>query len=161
MYRRLASSPQGSLSGWLCMPWLTMAASGAPTLQKQLYELLSKAEAEASGSAGRPVADFCCSGQLGRLSAGLTVAGLGALRLPLGDQQAEQLKQLCTMAPYGKGEHTVVDPAVRHTWQCEPAQFTVSERASKVSRRRRAAAPWCMLQPRPSCSGPALPSQWL
>lgn len=45
------------------------------------------------------------------------VAGVGRLRSPVTPAQARALCSLASPAPFGLGEETRVDPAVRHTWQ--------------------------------------------
>ena len=70
--------------------------------------------------------EFCAAGDLPMTLPGLTVEGLGALSLPLGEAQARELIGLCRQAPYGKGAQTLVDASVRRVWQLEPdrLQFT-------------------------------------
>jgi len=46
----------------------------------------------------------------------VTVAGFGELRLPLTAARAKKLISFGQPAPFGKGEDTLVDTAVRHTW---------------------------------------------
>jgi predicted 2-oxoglutarate/Fe(II)-dependent dioxygenase YbiX len=47
----------------------------------------------------------------------LEVEGVGAIALPLLTVQAEALVQVAEQAPYGRGSETLVDTAVRRTWQ--------------------------------------------
>lgn len=59
---------------------------------------------------------------------GLSIHGLSdpaVLGLPLCGSQATAVKDACTLAPYGKGTETVVDTAVRKTWQLNPDRFTI------------------------------------
>jgi flagellar biosynthesis GTPase FlhF len=56
---------------------------------------------------------------------GLSVQGLGVLSLPLPAEQLKALKRLCSKAPFGRKEKTIVDPKVRDTWQLEPHQLTI------------------------------------
>ncbi|KAL4458137.1 hypothetical protein ABPG75_013002 [Micractinium tetrahymenae] len=96
------------------------------TLRRQLAELLGGAEealAEASGSKKKSPSDFCCAGPLSRTGPGLEVDGMGAVRLPLDAEHEAALAARMQPAPYGKGEQTLVDPAVRKTLQLDPSHF--------------------------------------
>src|SRR6185312_12310066 len=57
---------------------------------------------------------------------GLEVYDVGKILLPLGTEQAEQLKRVAQRAPFGRQEQTLLDPQVRDTWQLEPRQFRVT-----------------------------------
>ena len=50
----------------------------------------------------------------------VAVEGVGRLAYPLCSQQAEKLKAVGSMAPYGQGTQTVLDPAVRRATQVRP-----------------------------------------
>jgi hypothetical protein len=69
---------------------------------------------------------FCVSGSVPAILPGLTVKGMGQVGLPLTSQQAEDLKQHCRQAPYGKGEKTLVDTDVRRVWELKPAKFKLT-----------------------------------
>jgi len=45
--------------------------------------------------------------------------------LPLCKSQANDLIQVASRVPFGKGEQTIVDTSVRCTWQLSPSQFTI------------------------------------
>ena len=94
-----------------------MAAScSSDSLRQRLYEVL-----RGSSVAGP---DFCCHGALrSRMEPCLEVQGLGRITLPLDEQSAAVLKAVCTRA---RGEQTVTDTGVRHTWQLEPGQFALA-----------------------------------
>ena len=47
---------------------------------------------------------------------------LGTVALPLCDGDAEAIKSGSIQAPFGQGEHTVVDKKVRNTWQIDSNQ---------------------------------------
>ncbi|MEN8260754.1 MAG: 2OG-Fe(II) oxygenase [Pseudomonadota bacterium] len=49
----------------------------------------------------------------------IEVNGVGPIALPLLKAQAEQLVAVAERAPYGRGEETLVDTAVRRTWQID------------------------------------------
>jgi predicted 2-oxoglutarate/Fe(II)-dependent dioxygenase YbiX len=87
------------------------------TIVGQLLEAIRKVD--------RPGA-VCTSGDLPLVMPGLEVEGLGPVGLPLGKTQARKLAKLCHQAPYGKGTETVVDTAVRCTWELDPDQFQLT-----------------------------------
>ncbi|MCJ1401326.1 hypothetical protein MMC11_004538 [Xylographa trunciseda] len=54
---------------------------------------------------------------------GLSIEGLGGIGLPLTANDAHRIIAICHQAPFGKGCETIVDTAVRKTWELNPAQF--------------------------------------
>ncbi|HYN79736.1 MAG TPA: 2OG-Fe(II) oxygenase, partial [Lamprocystis sp. (in: g-proteobacteria)] len=58
----------------------------------------------------------------------LEVAGVGPIALPLLPVQAEALLGVCEQAPYGRGSETLVDTAVRRTWQVDAARVALTGR---------------------------------
>ena len=72
--------------------------------------------AEALSAVSRPAA-FFVAGTEQILAPSLTVEGIGPVALPLLPVQAEQLIATAERAPYGRGEDTLTDIAVRRTWQ--------------------------------------------
>ncbi|MDD2705794.1 MAG: 2OG-Fe(II) oxygenase, partial [Acidocella sp.] len=56
---------------------------------------------------------------------GLDVVGIGPIALPLLPLQAEQLIGMAERAPYGRGEQTLVDIAVRRSWQLNPDKVRI------------------------------------
>ncbi|MDR0231676.1 MAG: 2OG-Fe(II) oxygenase [Dysgonamonadaceae bacterium] len=50
---------------------------------------------------------------------GLTVEGVGEIAYPINEAQAKVLIQQAYKAPYGKGHDTVLDSAVRSTWEID------------------------------------------
>ncbi len=58
----------------------------------------------------------------------LAVAGVGPIALPLLPVQAQQLMAVAERAPYGRGEETLVDTAVRRTWQINPDRIQITGR---------------------------------
>ncbi|KAF5606868.1 2OG-Fe(II) oxygenase superfamily [Fusarium subglutinans] len=56
----------------------------------------------------------------------ISVNDVGAISLPLGEAQARQIIKQARQAPYGKGSETIVDTAVRNTWELDPTQFTIN-----------------------------------
>ncbi|KAF4483603.1 2OG-Fe(II) oxygenase superfamily [Fusarium agapanthi] len=55
----------------------------------------------------------------------ISVNDVGAISLPFGETQARQIITQARQAPYGKGSETIVDTAVRNTWELDPSQFTI------------------------------------
>ena len=71
--------------------------------------------------------DFFSAGPLTTTSPGLEVAGVGAVALPLDAAAAAALAAVAAPCPFGRGEETVVDPAVRRCLQLEPAQSSLTD----------------------------------
>ncbi|KAK7432252.1 hypothetical protein QQZ08_001197 [Neonectria magnoliae] len=61
--------------------------------------------------------------------AGLFVDGVGDITMPLGESQARQLIASASQAPFGKGSDTIVDTAVRNTWELDADKFTFKDPA--------------------------------
>ena len=55
---------------------------------------------------------------------GIDIDGMGEMYLPFDPKQGGQLSKLCCEAPFGRGEDTVYDPAVRQTRQLEPSKIS-------------------------------------
>ncbi|KNE71836.1 hypothetical protein AMAG_16268 [Allomyces macrogynus ATCC 38327] len=54
---------------------------------------------------------------------GLMIDGIGPIALPVVDAaQADKIKAVATEAPFGRDMDTLVDPAVRKSWQIEPSK---------------------------------------
>jgi hypothetical protein len=51
----------------------------------------------------------------------LSLSSLGTVGLPLSSREAPALRTQCKEAPFGKGERTIVDKAVRDTWEMDAA----------------------------------------
>ena len=66
---------------------------------------------------------FSVGGTLPSILPGLHVNGVGPLGLPLTEHQAKALIQVSELAPYGRGEETIVDPEVRRSWQLSADDF--------------------------------------
>ena len=54
---------------------------------------------------------------------GVIVDSIGALRLPLSEEDARALAQKSRQAPFGKGTETLVDESVRKTWEIDAARI--------------------------------------
>ncbi|KAG5984728.1 hypothetical protein E4U55_003500 [Claviceps digitariae] len=61
--------------------------------------------------------------------ADLVVHGIGDIALPLSESQARQMIKKACQAPYGKGSATIVDTAVRNTWELDAEQFSFRDPA--------------------------------
>ena len=61
--------------------------------------------------------DFFASGLIELLAPQLEVDGVGQIALPLLPTQAKQLVAAAERAPFGLGQQTLVDTAVRRTWR--------------------------------------------
>jgi hypothetical protein len=72
--------------------------------------------ADALGTVRTP-GTFFVSGSEPMPAPGLEVDGIGPIGLPLPAVQAQQLIAAAERAPYGRGEDTVTDTAIRRTWQ--------------------------------------------
>lgn len=99
-----------------------------PSLGERLCALLDgAAEAAGEGAAAAGPAAVVCSGPLTRIDPCLEMpAAGGRISLPLQPAQVAALKAACTLAPFGHGEETRTDTAVRHTWQLDPAAFELA-----------------------------------
>lgn len=72
--------------------------------------------------------DFFVSGTSELLAPQLEVEGVGQIALPLLPSQAMQLVAAAERAPYGRGEQTLLDTAVRRTWQIGPDRVQIQGR---------------------------------
>jgi len=72
--------------------------------------------------------DFFAFGTIEFLAPQLEVEGVGPIALPLLPAQAKQLVIAAERAPFGRGEQTLVDTAVRRTWQIGPDQVRIQGR---------------------------------
>src|ERR1700722_19089042 len=64
--------------------------------------------------------DFHASGAFALLPPGIDIDGFGPLALPVLPDQAERLIATAQLAPFGRGEETVIDTSVRRSWQIAP-----------------------------------------
>ncbi len=79
------------------------------------------------GTVRRP-GDFFAAGTAELLAPSLEVEGVGPVALPLLPEQAGRIIAVAEAAPYGRGEETVVDPAVRRCWQIGPDRVRLGGR---------------------------------
>ncbi|KAM6514007.1 hypothetical protein FALCPG4_015191 [Fusarium falciforme] len=83
-------------------------------LKEELLAALSNIQA--SGS-------FASFAGISNTPPALFVDGVGDVTMPLSESQARQLIARARQAPYGKGSETLVDTAVRNTWELDAEQF--------------------------------------
>ncbi|POR35594.1 Uncharacterized protein TPAR_04224 [Tolypocladium paradoxum] len=106
------------------------AASVASDLSTNSYHVGLKQDLLSALSSIQTPGSFAAFGALARQPpAGLFVSGVGDIAMPLGESQARQLMAKARQAPYGKGSDTIVDTAVRNTWELEPEQFAFRDPA--------------------------------
>src|SRR3954463_15099820 len=79
------------------------------------------------GKVRRP-GDFFTAGITELLAPLLEVEGVGPVALPLLPIQARELIAVGDPAPYGRGEQTVIAPAVRRCWQIGPDRVRIRGR---------------------------------
>jgi len=89
--------------------------------------LLAEALAALLRTVDRP-GSFHASGTAELLPPSLEVEGVGPLALPLLPAQAAQLAAAAELAPFGRGQDTIVDPAVRRCWQVGPGRVRIGGR---------------------------------
>lgn len=58
----------------------------------------------------------------------LEVRGVGPIEFPVKSAMVRQLRVVARRAPYGKGEQTLVDPAVRDTWEIPKSRVRIDKR---------------------------------
>ncbi len=89
--------------------------------------MLADALADLLRTVDRP-GSFHASGTAELLPPSLEVEGVGPIALPLLPAQATQLAAAAEPAPFGRGQDTLVDPAVRRCWQVGPSQVRIGGR---------------------------------
>ncbi len=72
--------------------------------------------------------DFCVGGIREIFMPTIDVDGVGRIAFPILPVQIERLVEIAEAAPYGRGEETVVDRAVRRTWQIDSAKVRIGGR---------------------------------
>jgi hypothetical protein len=60
-------------------------------------------------------------------SSNLSVNGVGPIRYPLDEAQADAIIRKAHLSPHGQGVRTIVDRSVRNTWELNASQFTLSD----------------------------------
>ena len=67
--------------------------------------------------------DFYAAGSTELAAPNLSVDGVGLISLPFQQNQLAQLIASASLAPFGRGEQTIIDTAVRKTWQVDAAHL--------------------------------------
>src|SRR3954466_6658658 len=93
-----------------------LLASPVSISQTGFMPMITADLATVLGKIRRP-GNFFAAGTTELLAPLLEVEGVGRVALPLLPIQARDLIGVADPAPYGRGEETVVDPAVRRCWQ--------------------------------------------
>ena len=70
--------------------------------------------------------DFYAAGSLETIMPRLEIQGVGVISFPLPEAQAKEIIRHAEAAPYGRGELTLVDPAVRKVWQLAPGKLALT-----------------------------------
>ena len=93
--------------------------SGSPAPRELLARLLGDLKAPGTFSAHRtaPTADLA-----------IEVRGVGPIGLPVSPEDARKLQQLGRPARYGQGEQTLLDHAVRDTWEIPKSRVRIDKR---------------------------------
>lgn len=73
-------------------------------------------------------ATFAAEGRLPISDLGIEVAGVGRLTLPVTPAAVRKLSGVARPSPFGLGEKTVFDPAVRRSWEIPPDQVRIRGR---------------------------------
>jgi hypothetical protein len=84
-------------------------------LREKLYECLSNVKAKGSFSTHHHATLFP--------NPGLYIKDLGTIPLPLSDHHAKAIAAISSLAPLGMKDQTVVDTAVRTTWELNSSAF--------------------------------------
>lgn len=106
---------------------MTPLASDQRLLHVTPMPLLAEALADLLRTVDRP-GSFHASGTAELLPPSLEVDGVGPIALPLLPMQARQLANAAEPAPFGRGQDTIVDPAVRRCWQVGPSRVRIGGR---------------------------------
>ena len=89
---------------------------------KDLTQLLSTVK--------RP-GEFYATGSLEAPIPYLRIDGIGTISFPLPENQAKTIIDHAELAPYGKGEETILDTKVRKVWQISPDKIKLSGKSWK------------------------------
>lgn len=71
------------------------------------------------------------AGTIGKKSHKISIAELGELVFPLNKIQTDALIRAAHVAPFGKGNETLVDETVRKTWEIDANDLDVSDENSR------------------------------
>ncbi len=77
--------------------------------------------------------DFHTSGAFDLRPPEIEIEGFGVLALPVLPDQAQRLVAVAERAPFGRGQATLVDATVRHSWQISPERVRISGKGWKAA----------------------------
>lgn len=100
------------------------SSEGEDLLQDLKYSIESQLRTiEAAGT-------FATSGTCNNITQpGISVKGVGLLRLPLSCADATKIIAASRKSPFGKGNKTIIDPSVRNTWEIDAGQIIFENKA--------------------------------
>ena len=105
------------------------AESAASNLSTNTYCVGLKEELLAALSNIQASGSFASFAGISNTPPALFVDGVGDVTMPLSESQARQLIARAHQAPNGKRSETLVDTAVRNTWELDAEQFTFRDPA--------------------------------
>ena len=73
--------------------------------------------------------DFFVHGSLDAPIPRVEIEGIGVLSFPVPASQIEAVIKRAHRAPYGRGEHTLVDTSVRNAWQLDSTDVRIGGKA--------------------------------
>ncbi|MHB1306518.1 MAG: 2OG-Fe(II) oxygenase, partial [Limisphaerales bacterium] len=73
--------------------------------------------------------DFFAQGSLETPMPRVEIEGVGLISFPVPETQVQQIIQQATRAPYGRGENTLHEDAVRKTWQLPASRVRLGGKA--------------------------------
>lgn len=95
-------------------PDVTERDVDSETYRSRIHDILATVE--------RP-GKFVANGDFQTFPPTLAVEGYGTVSLPLRDENLARLVELADLAPFGRGEKTLVDQNVRNTWQIDASSI--------------------------------------
>src|SRR5262245_45039398 len=63
----------------------------------------------------------------------ITVNGVGVLSFPIPDIQIKAMIREASLAPYGRGEDTILNTSVRKTWQISPDHIQIGGKSWQIN----------------------------
>jgi len=74
----------------------------------------------------KSMTDFFSTGTKELIMPTITVEGVGRLSFPVPEEQTQLMISTANRAPFGRGEHTVLDLKVRRVWQLPREAVAIS-----------------------------------
>ena len=69
---------------------------------------------------------FCIHNETNFTHPGLEIKGVGEIGLPLESETAKKIIAVSQKAPFGMGSKTMIDEAIRNTWEIDPHAFKLN-----------------------------------